>query len=192
MQFDRAKRYILAKLKKELRPQFTYHCFDHTIDVCNAAKTIGTSEGISRHDMKLLLTATLFHDSGFTEGGSNDHEEKSCLIALECLPGFNYAIGDIEKINGMIMATKLPQSPHNHLEEIICDADLDYLGRDDFFAISDRLYEEFLSEGKVQNYDDWNKKQIAFFEGHKFFTNSSISMRNAIKGQNLAIIKMKV
>ena len=192
MQFDRAKRYILAKLKKELRPQFTYHCFDHTIDVCNAAKIIGTSEGISRHDMKLLLTATLFHDSGFTEGGSNDHEEKSCLIALECLPGFNYAIGDIEKINGMIMATKLPQSPHNHLEEIICDADLDYLGRDDFFAISDRLYEEFLSEGKVQNYDDWNKKQIAFFEGHKFFTNSSISMRNAIKGQNLAIIKMKV
>ena len=192
MQFDRAKRYILAKIKKELPPEFTYHCFDHTIDVCNAAKTIGTSEEISRHDMKLLLTATLFHDSGFTEGGSNDHEEKSCLIALECLPGFNYAIGDIEKINGMIMATKLPQSPHNHLEEIICDADLDYLGRDDFFTISDRLYEEFLSEGKVQNYDDWNKKQIAFFEGHKFFTNSSISMRNAIKGQNLAIIKMKV
>ena len=192
MQFDRAKRYILAKLKKELRPQFTYHCFDHTIDVCNAAKTIGTSEEISRHDMKLLLTATLFHDSGFTEGGSNDHEEKSCLIANQCLPGFNYADDEIEIINGMIMATKLPQSPHNHLEEIICDADLDYLGRDDFFAISDRLYEEFLSEGKVQNYDDWNKKQIAFFENHRYFTPTSQTFRNEKKHSNLNIVRSKL
>ncbi len=192
MQFERAKRYILGKLKNELRPEFTYHCFDHTIDVCNAAKNIGASEGIRQYDMKLLLTATLFHDSGFTEGGSNDHEEKSCLIANQCLPGFNYAIDDLKKIKGMIMATKLPQSPKNWLEEIICDADLDYLGRDDFFAISDRLYEEFLSEGKVQNYDDWNRKQIAFFEGHSFFTNSSIAQRSAKKKQNLAMIKMKV
>jgi len=192
MQFERAKKHILGKLKNELRPEFTYHCFDHTIDVCNAAKTIGTSEGISRYDMKLLLTAALFHDSGFTEGGSNDHEEKSCRIANQFLPGFNYEIDDLEKIKGMIMATKLPQSPQNRLEEIICDADLDYLGRDDFFAISDRLYEEFLSEGKVQNYDDWNQKQIAFFKGHNFFTNSSIAVRSAVKEQNLSIIKTKV
>jgi len=90
------------------------------------------------------------------------------------------------------MATKLPQSPHNHLEEIICDADLDYLGRDDFFAISDRLYEEFLSEGKVQNYDDWNKKQIAFFENHRYFTPTSQTFRNEKKHSNLNIVRSKL
>ena len=33
-------------------------------------------------------------------------------------------------------ATKIPQTPLTKLEEIICDADLDYLGREDFFEIS--------------------------------------------------------
>ena len=192
MQFERAKRYILGKLKNELRPEFTYHCFDHTIDVCNAAKTIGSSEGISPYDMKLLLTAALFHDSGFTEGGSNDHEEKSCRIVNQNLRGFNYADDEIEIINGMIMATKLPQSPKNQLEEIICDADLDYLGRDDFFAISNLLFIEFRTAGVVANEYAWDKIQVVFFENHHYFTKTSDRLRNKGKLENLARVKARL
>ena len=38
----------------------------------------------------------------------------------------------------LILATKVPQKPKNKLEKIICDADLDYLGREDFDNISDK------------------------------------------------------
>ena len=50
--------------------------------------------------------------------------------------------GLFEQICGMIMATKIPQSPKNYLEQILCDADLDYLGRDDFYDIGGTLFKE--------------------------------------------------
>jgi uncharacterized protein len=86
--------------------------------------------------MTLLKTACLFHDIGFTISGQ-DHEERGCEIAEEVLPDLNYDSDQINRIKGMIMATKIPQTPNNKLEQIICDADLDYLGRDDFFSIGD-------------------------------------------------------
>jgi hypothetical protein len=191
MQFDKAKTFILKKLKSELPSRFTYHCFDHTTDVYNAAKMIGAAEHSGPYEMKLLLTAALYHDSGFVDG-SAEHEAKSCEIARRCLPGFDYTSKDIEKVCGMIMATRLPQSPQNLPEQILCDADLDYLGRDDFFPISDLLFEEFKMMGIVANERDWNIIQVKFFENHHYFTRSSQKLRNEKKQQNLDAIKSKI
>ena len=62
----------------------------------------------------------------------------------------------------MIMATKIPQSPRNGLEEIICDADLDYLGRDDFYEIGATLFEELKAYNVLQNEREWNRIQVKF------------------------------
>ena len=83
------------------------------------------------------------------------------------------------------MATKIPQSPKNHLEEILADADLDYLGRDDFEKISERLFQELA----LNDRNEWNKIQISFFEKHNYFTDSAKRMRNEKKQENLEKIK---
>ena len=191
MQFKQVKGFILDKLKKELPENLTYHTLAHVLDVYNAAENIGTLERITKYEMKLLLTATLFHDAGFIDG-PKCHEEGSCKMASEYLPGFGYTADEIEKVNGIIMATKIPQAPKNHLEEIICDADLDYLGRDDFFGISDTLYTEFTDAGIVNNENDWNKLQVKFFEGHSYFTKASLKLRQQKKDENLIAIKLKI
>jgi uncharacterized protein len=191
MQFKQAKEFILDKLSKELPKNLTYHTLAHVLDVCNAAENIGILERITKYEMKLLLTAALFHDAGFISD-SKYHEEESCKIASQYLPGFDYAIDEIEKINGIIMATKIPQSPKNHLEEIICDADLDYLGRDDFFEISDSLYIEFSQAGIVNNENDWNKLQVKFFEGHHYFTRAALKLRQGKKDDHLKLIRLKI
>jgi uncharacterized protein len=191
MQFDSTKSFILEKLKSELPQQFTYHCFDHTLDVYNAAKKIGEAEGIDSHEMTLLLTAALYHDSGFIVGAPN-HEERSCTITSQYLLDFDYTTKEIDQINGLIMATRLPQSPRNKLEDIICDADLDYLGRDDFFTISNLLFEEFKTTGVVKTYLEWNKLQVAFFESHHYFTKTSQTLRTQKKQANLDIIRSKI
>ncbi|MEP6845771.1 MAG: phosphohydrolase, partial [Panacibacter sp.] len=95
----------------------------------------------------------------------------------------------LEKICGLIMATKIPQRPLTHLEKIICDADLDYLGRDDFRRISNALRLEFLAHDIVKNDREWEEKQIHFFEQHKYFTTTSNNLRNAMKLQQLAKLK---
>jgi len=87
------------------------------------------------------------------------------------------------------MATKIPQSPKNILEEIICDADLDYLGRDDFEPISDSLRREFLELGIVSSDEHWYSLQIKFIENHNYFTNSSRQLRNPEKLKRLEKLK---
>lgn len=191
MQVEQAGNDILNRLKKELSPQLYYHNADHALDVFEAAKRIGEAEGITGEEMQLLLTAAYYHDSGFLIKAKG-HEEESCRIAREALPGYGYNEDEIGRICGMIMATRLPQSPANHLEEIIADADLDNLGRDDFFEISHKLFLENSFFGKVGDETEWNRQQIDFIKSHQYFTKTAINLRQAKKDANLGRIKAQV
>lgn len=186
--FTSIKKPILARLQKGLDPHLGYHNISHTLDVLEQAQAIaGHEKVIDKHDLLLLKTAAVFHDSGFLFVYKN-HEEKGCEIASESLKHV-FSKADIKKIQGMIMATKIPQTPHNLLEQIICDADLDYLGRDDFEPISKTLYKEFITFKIIPENVIWDHIQIKFFEMHHYFTNTSIEKRNKKKMQHLDILK---
>lgn len=191
MQFERAGKFILNKLGKELPKSLSYHSVEHVKDVYNSAAMIGKQENISGYDMKLLLTAAWFHDSGFLKG-AKDHEEESCRTAKKFLLEFEYQPAEIEKICGMIMATKIPQTPKNHLEEILADADLDYLGREDFFNIGNKLFTELSIFGFLNSEDEWNRLQVRFLESHHYFTKTAIQLRNEKKQEHLAFVKLKI
>src|SRR6186713_2897321 len=66
-----------------------------------------------------------------------------------------YAEEEADRICNMILATRIPQLPKTHLEEIMCDADLDYLGRNDYTQIADGLYEEMRMAGQIKTEKDW-------------------------------------
>ncbi len=191
MQFEEAGRYIISLLNRELPANLCYHNVDHTLDVYSAAEHIAKAEGVTGKELTLLLTAAWFHDSGHIKG-RQDHEKLSCSIARESLPQFGYSTADIEHICEIIMATKLPQSPKDHLGEILADADLDYLGRDDFFEISDKLYKEFCLTGHVTSKEHWNQVQVEFFEDHRYFTKTARAERETKKEKNLQLIKAEL
>jgi HD superfamily phosphodiesterase len=191
MNFTGVKKFILQKLKDDLPTHLSYHSIFHVKDVLQAATTLGKSEKLNSSDLTLLKTAALFHDSGFLFG-PKDHELKSCDIARKYLPEFGYDDTQIDKICGMIMATRIPQTPKNHLEEILADADLDYLGRDDFFEISNFLFGEMKFFGVIHDEDDWNRIQVKFFEAHHYFTDTAIMNRKPQKEKYLEIIKEKL
>lgn len=191
MQFEPAGAFILDKLRAELPAHYTYHNVNHAKDVYSAAARIALQEGISPVPMKLLLIAACYHDSGFLIA-PEAHEEHSCRIAMDILPEFAYNQGEIDTICALIRATKVPQLPNTHLEQILADADLDYLGRDDFELISDNLYQELLLTGKINNKPEWNLAQVKFMEAHHFFTETSIHARQKQKQINLASIKLQL
>lgn len=188
MDYRAAKLFILNKMKRELTNKLTYHGMHHTLDVLKITSELCLAESISRKETKLLKTAALFHDCGFTETYTN-HEEKGCEIARNNLPQFGYSEDDIEKICGMIMATKIPQAPKNLLEEIICDADLDYLGRNDFYSIGNTLYEEFKEYKVVSDEESWNRLQVGFIGGHNYFTGTTLARRESKKQEYLQELK---
>src|ERR1700743_2061738 len=191
MQFKRAGNFILNKLKNELPAHLSYHGIDHTMDVYTAAERIAKEKGISDYEQKLLLTAALFHDTGFIKKREG-HEVESCNFARQYLPLYGYKTAEIELICGMIRATRIPQSPQTYLEEILCDADLDYLGRDDFFSTGSKLFEELKSEGLIKTENEWNKMQEAFISKHHYHTANSIKLRQAKKEEYLNLVKSKI
>jgi len=191
MQFKRAGKFILNKLRNELPPHLSYHGIDHTMDVYSAAERIAKEKGISNYEQKLLLTAALFHDSGFIKQREG-HEAESCNIARQYLPLYGYHPAEIELICGMIMATRIPQSPQTYLEEILCDADLDYLGRDDFFSTGNKLFEELKFEGLIKDEKGWNRLQEGFMMKHHYHTANSVKLRQAKKEEYLILVKSKI
>lgn len=191
MDYTKASEFILNKVKTDLPEFLKYHSYHHVMDVLDAAVTLADLEGLSEYDTLLLKTAVLYHDSGFTRQ-SNEHEKIGCDIAKESLPNFGYSEKEIEQICGMIMATKIPQSPNNLLEQIICDADLDYLGRDDFWKIGSNLYNELVIYGVLNNERDWNRLQLKFLTSHHYFTQSAIRLRQGKKNDHVEKIKQIV
>ncbi|HUM65743.1 MAG TPA: HD domain-containing protein [Chitinophagaceae bacterium] len=190
--FHQLKSEVINLLRSGLSPQLTYHSVAHTEDVLWHAERIGIAEEISDQRLMLLLqTAALFHDTGFLRTYKG-HEEESCRIMREMLGSDKYSTEELDTIEGMIMATKIPQSPHTLAEMIICDADLDYLGRNDFFEISDSLRIEFLTFGIISDNKQWDLLQVSFFESHRYFTSSSLQDRYPIKKQHYEILKQKL
>ncbi len=180
---------VIDELSKKLSPWLTYHNVAHTLDVLKQVVTIAGKEGVSnKEDLLLLKISALYHDMGFINVYSG-HEEESCRIAKPELKEFGLNDKQIEKVMGMIRATKVPQQPHNLLEQIICDSDLDYLGRNDFFSIGEGLYKEFTHQNIVSSYHDWNMLQIRFLENHHYFTRSSKERRQKQKRMHLDAIK---
>ena len=183
--FEKIRSGIISRLKEGLSPDLYYHCLEHTLDVERQAERIALSEGISEaEDILLLRIACLFHDAGFMVAYA-EHEREGCAIAEMALSAFGLSPEQLAKVQGMIMATKIPQTPHNKLEEIICDADLDYLGRDDFGPISDQLFEELKVRGLVPDKKVWDGIQIRFFQQHSYFTETTRKLRMEKKALHL-------
>jgi len=180
IQFTDIQELILDKLERELPEFLFYHNVKHTVDVVTEVELIGWAEGCSDEEILLLKTAALFHDAGHTVS-YDDHEYQGTLLAHEMLPAYGYSNEQIERICGIIMSTKLPPRPSDILEQIICDADLDYLGRSDFIPVSNTLFEELKAQDKITNLNDWNRMQVKFISGHQYFTATARSLREVNK-----------
>jgi len=188
IQFTDIQEIILDKLERELPDYLFYHNVKHTVDVVTEVELIGWGEGCTDEEILLLKTAGLFHDAGHTITYDN-HEYHGTLLAREMLPKYNYSPEQIERICSIIMATKLPPRPTNLLENIICDSDLDYLGRSDFIPVSNTLFEELKAQNKIGTLNDWNKLQVKFISGHQYFTHTARSLREVNKQQQIERIQ---
>lgn len=188
--FDKIYKDVMDRLDKKLPICYTYHDAEHTRYVLEKAILIAEAENISPEQMVLVKTAALYHDIGYLIGRIN-HEELGCQTAIQELKDFNYSKESIELVCGMISATKIPQNPKNHLDQIIADADLEYLGTDLFEHGGKKLYSELKCFNPSLSEEEWGKIQISFLESHKYHTKFCIENREWKKQENLEKLKLE-
>lgn len=190
--FSELKKEVFRLMDERLSSGLFYHNKDHTSRVIDAVQWLCDAESISGRDRYLLNIAALFHDIGFIESYEN-HEEKSCQIARHLLSNHDFPEVEIRAICELILSTKIPHNPKNHLEQIICDADLNYLGEKDFYAIGEQLRKELIRYQKIgTDAKSWNQQQLNFLETHTFFTDTSKVQREPVKQKFLDQIKAKL
>lgn len=191
MQYEQVHSFLIQKLETGLPTYLSYHNVGHTKSVIEAAEHLAKAENISGDDLILLKTAALFHDAGFLQHHHN-HEDFSCNIARKYLPEFGYEAEQTEAVCRMILATKLPQAPKNHMEQVLCDADLYYLGTENYTTGAEKLFMEYKKFGIVKIKTEWELMQVEFLAAHTYFTQTAIGERDQQKQKNLHQLKTKL
>jgi uncharacterized protein len=188
--FNHIKDHVKQLLESKLSPYLFYHCAEHTFRVLDAAQKIAVYEKISPKENSLLQVAVLYHDLGFINTIEN-HEEESCRLARIDLTQFGLEDDEIDIVCEMILTTRIPRIVSNKLDAIIADADLEYLGTDDFEIIGARLYNELRHSNPNLREAEWNQIQLKFLENHKYFTEYGQLFLEPVKQHNLAKLRMK-
>lgn len=163
------QKLVFDILENKIPATYFYHNVAHTLSVITFAEEIGKFENCSPKELELLYAAALWHDTGYATTYEG-HEEASCKMVKEFMPAFNYLNVDIDKIGGMIMATKIPQTPQNKLEAIIADADLAYLGEPQAPELANNLFRELKALNPMLTKEIWKETEIKFLKEHQFFT----------------------
>jgi uncharacterized protein len=187
--FEGARQYVLSRLEAQLPATLLYHGVHHTRDdVLPAAERLGARAGLDPEALLTLRTAALYHDTGYLVTYFRN-EDEGAQIARETLPGFGYSPEQIESVGALIMATQLPQEPEDDLQALICDADLDSLGREDFLKSSLLLRTELATHGVETTLREWYERQIAFLTTHSYFSHEAQALRDVGKARNLARLR---
>lgn len=188
MKYSEIYRHVIDRLDSELPEFLTYHSVAHTKYVVDRSEYIARKEGLSEEDIFKIKVAAVYHDVGFVKSNL-EHEIIGCNIARKELPSFGFNENEIEEICGMIMATRIPQRPHNIREMVLADADLEYLSTKNFKAVGDRLYQELLHYNPNLSRQDWNEIQISFMDRHHYHTPYCRHYKEFRKRRNLELLK---
>jgi class 3 adenylate cyclase/HD superfamily phosphodiesterase len=192
MDFDYARIEILEILKSNLPDNLSYHSYQHILDVEASAITIAEMEGLKGEELILLRTAVILHDTGYAYE-NEDNVQYAILLAQKILPKYGYSSSEVKQVINMINASKFKAQPSNLIEEIICDANLDYLGREDYYEIADLLREELSLKGKKMTEREWIERQIDYMENkHRYYTNTSKNIRMFGKQKRISELKLKL
>ena len=188
--------YIRSLFKDELPDGIKFHDANHTLHpergVVAIANRIARSEKISEHDRELVIAAAYFHDTGYIRE-YRKNEPIAARMAGRILKLIGYKPKEIETIQKMILATDLQSEPQTHLEKILCDADLDNLGREDFFKLDAKLREGRRARGlDVSDDARWYKETLEIVKNHQYYTDSQIKLREKGKQKNIRALLKKL
>ena len=188
--------YIRELFKDELPAGIKYHNANHTLHpikgVVAVANRIALSENISEHDRELLISAAYFHDTGYIRE-YDKNEPIAARMAGRILKLIGYKPDEIKMVQKMILSTDLSREPASLVEKILCDADLDHLGRDDFFKRDGKLRKGRGARGiDVSDELKWYQGTLKLIKKHKYYTESQKKLREEKKQENIIKLQKKI
>lgn len=187
-----ARHFVTELFTQKVKPEFVFHNLDHTEAVAEACSHMADYYQLSDEDRFVLMVSAWFHDTGYSAGKTEGHEEVSVQIATQFLQQHSVPDALQQRITSCIRATRMPQSPITQVEKILCDADLMHLATDDFKAVNQLLKQERENVfGHKIPKKEWRKGNIKFLQEHKYFTEYAQQNLETKKQENLLALNRK-
>ena len=169
----KAKAYVTGLFDEKLAPRLVYHSFRHTAAVVKEARALGEAAGLGETDQEALVLAAWFHDTGYIDV-YDGHEYRSMELAGEWLMAQGYPADRVELIQHIIRATHRDESADTELQQLLVDADMSSMGREEFFANAELLRAEWETVlGQSYSNTEWAETQLNFLLSAKFHSDAA-------------------
>ncbi|MBC9934061.1 Pycsar system effector family protein [Chitinophaga qingshengii] len=190
---DAARDYITGQYQQHPHPELVYHNLEHTQQVVKAAAQIAAHYRLQDEELQAVYVAAWFHDAGYLLGEAPAHEQNGAEEAVRFLQSQQASENIQAMVKGAILATKMPQSPHTLVEQIVCDADLFHLGSKDYADRNKLLRKEV--ELRIQQdipAANWLAGNIKFLTDHHYWTDYAKTYTQQQKNENLQKLLKKM
>jgi uncharacterized protein len=179
-----AATFVKKLFDKELPAGMYFHNLEHTNNVVQAVTEI-MSDRLTTMEQTIVLLAAWFHDCGYCRTYIG-HEDCSILIATTFLNEQRCDITLIVQVTACIAATKVPQKPQNLLQEILCDADMAHLAKNNYIDYANRLKQEWqVHLNKHFSEKQWRELNLELLTQHKYFTTYGKNVLEVEKHKNI-------
>ncbi len=186
--------YVKDYIQKNVGAEYVFHDISHTLEVVTSAHEICQGYDLNEREVEILLIAAWFHDTGYSNGGPDGHEARSCELARQFLSKFDFTKEELDLLCGCIMATKMPQTTNSLLEEIMADSDMSHLGRKSYWDRCGRLRQELMMVNTIiMSEQEWIDFEIDFMTNHRFHTDFASELYDKRKHKHIRqLIKQKL
>lgn len=189
---EQTETFIFELFKDKLSATYSYHNFNHTLRVVQAAQKIMESETLPKEEMQWVLLACWFHDTGYISGIEN-HELSSVEIAQNFLKD---KISDeaLAQVTRLILVTHVDAVPVSLDEKIIKDADFNHFADENYFDICELLRDEWLNTKELVFTDlAWFEENKKFMlTCHRYHTDFAKQHWQALKEKNLFEVEKQI
>ncbi|GAB2457735.1 hypothetical protein GCM10011375_06630 [Hymenobacter qilianensis] len=163
-----AKAYITTLFEEKLPKQLVYHSLKHTNLTVKEVRALGAASELDESDQEALELAAWFHDTGYIDT-YDGHEYRSMERAGEWLQAQGYPADRIAVVQDLIRATHRDEPRETEMQQILVDADLCSLGREDFSASGELMRAEWETIlGRSYSNTEWAEIQLDFLVASKF------------------------
>jgi len=181
--------YVEEYMKAHLPENIVFHNYNRTSKIARICDTLSIQSDLNGNEKILLHLAALFIDIGFCD----DPKKSAAASARHARNYFmqkGLDVGTIKIITESIEAIGYPQQPVSLVAQYLCDADMYYLGSNNYPLDTELLRKEISLVDKVNFSDlDWIKRQLQVLENHTYFTAEARKLFKKRKRNNILLLQ---
>jgi hypothetical protein len=167
---------IIKMFDDEAAPNLYFHNSSMVKNISNQVELLSRAMKLPDEEYINLKLASVFLFTGFI----SDYEkpmEASLRLVEEILPVYGFNQENIESTN-KIIRNSYDDRLESLSDKILHDARYDYLGRVDYFKLTDKLFRERSEYGKQSDSKTWIEIQRTQLLDHEFITNAARLLRS--------------